>query len=203
MFGSQQAQIAREPAANLAPRLFPAVVESLRLRGGATVLDLGAASGGTVLLFGGCRCRLMFADLLSEQENTGSGLVPDAVAARISQVVSAGSGGRPVDAVLFWNLVNYLEPATIKALMQLLTPQLSRGAVLHLLVEYSATRIPDPPPRLVPLSHDELRVDVSGPGMRPSPGYTPADIQRFMGTLRAEKTVLLGNGMQEFLFRKP
>jgi hypothetical protein len=203
MFSSPQAQIAREPPATLAPRLFPAVIESLRLRGGATVLDLGAASGGTVLLFGDCRCRLMFADLLSERESAGAGLVPDTVAARISRVVAAGSGGRSVDAVLFWNLVNYLEPAAIMALMQQLTPQLARGAALHLLVEYTATWIPDPPPRLVPLSRDELRVDVPGPGTRPNPGYTPGDIQRFMGTLWAEKTVLLGNGMQEFLFRKP
>jgi hypothetical protein len=203
MFGSSQAQVAREPPATLAPRLFRAVVESLRLRDGATVLDLGGASGGTVGLFGGCRCRLMFADLLSEPGAAGAGLFPDAVAARVSEVVSAGAGGRPVDAVLFWNLVNYLEPAAITALMQRLTPQLSRGAVLHLLVEYTATRIPDPPPRLAPLSPDELRVDVPGAGTRPSPGYTAGDIQRFMGTLWAEKTVLLGNGMQEFLFRKP
>ena len=203
MFGSPQAQIAHEPPATLAPRLFPAMVESLRERGAATVLDLGGASGGTVLLFAGCRCRLVFADLLSESGGKAAGFAPDAIAARVSEVVSSGAGGRPVDAVLFWNLVNYLEPAALTALMQRLTPQLSRGALLHLLVEYTATRIPDPAPRLVPLSPDELRVDVPGPGTRPSPGYTPGDVQRFMGTLWAEKTVLLGNGMQEFLFRKP
>ena len=144
----------------------------------------------------------MFADLLTVGRDSSEGLSAKTLETRLSEVVSAGSGGRPIDGVLFWNLLNYLEPEAITAMMSWLTGHLSRGAVLHLLTEYAASRIPDPPARLVPLSTEHLRIDVQGPGTLASPGYTAGDIQRFMRGLSAERTVLLANGMQEFLFRK-
>ena len=75
------------------------------------------------------------------------------------------------------------------------------GAFAHALIFYAELDMPAQPGRFIPTADGEL-IDHSSPGSTiPAPRYSPEDLGKSMGGFVIERARLLGNGMQEFLFR--
>jgi len=200
---------AARPLENSGPQpirapLFSMAVEAFEDERRHVVLDLGRARSGTVELFSDYRCRLDVVDLpahlkdLPDIEEEGG---PEAVEHWLDGLLPP-TRGEMVDLVLCWNLLNYLPAAVIERLIRRLAERASSRARLHALIEYSATRMPVVPVSFAPAGLELLADPAAGdPAAIPAPRYSPKELEKRLPGFVSERTMLLGNGMQEFLYR--
>jgi hypothetical protein len=166
------------------------------------VLDLGEPHAETVAFFSGFRVRLAIASLLpsllrldAEQDEAALRhhmeiLLPDSLA-----------GGAQV--VMAWDVLNYLQPPVISALMSRLAELLPRGALVHGFIAYGDKPLAETPRTLVVCPDGQLRrLPVESGATRKAPGYPTGDLHRWMPDFRIERAILLGDGMQECLIRR-
>lgn len=185
--------------------LFAMAVEAFDDDRRHVVLDLGRAREGTVALFGRYRCRLDVVDLpahLATLPDIDDEKGPEAVERWLDGLLPP-TRGETVDLVLCWNLLNYLPAAVIEALGRRLAERASQHARLHALIEYQATRMPAQPVSCAPTGLELLADPASGdPNAIPAPRYSPKELEKRLPGFSSEKTMLLGNGMQEYLYRR-
>lgn len=190
---------ARGVQAPLLGRLFDAIKEDQRL----VVIDFGVGSAAILEALSPHRARLD-AMAIAEQLDVWSGLElqEDRAAALAShfsrfQLESA-------DWVLCWGLLNYLDAPLMSQLTQQLLPHLKPQARIHALIEYSASTMPKTPASYR-LSFEEgkayLHIE-SSPATITSPRYTPKRLEGMLTGLKTENTILLSNGMQEYIFSR-
>ena len=188
--------------------LFGTVIEHLRAGSRQVVLDLGPARAATVGLLNLFHCRLDIADLSTELDVLNTLEDPVLLQAQIESVLPA-HGNEPTDVVLCWDLLNYLQKPVLTKVMDCITARARRGTLVHALIIYSSKHMPAQPDIYYPgeiSGNDEVNVDrlvnISVTSVeRDAPQYTPDDLKRCMQGCHIERAVLLGNGMQEFLFR--
>lgn len=183
--------------------LFAMAVESFEDDRRHIVLDLGRARAGTVDLFSAYRCRLDIVDLPGQLDRLPLESDDPQSVERWLDGLLPPQRGESVDLVLCWNLLNYLPAAVIEALGRRLADRASPHARLHALIEYSATRMPAAPSSFAP-SGMELFADPTDKAGEdvPAPRYSPKELEKRLPGFASEKTVLLGNGMQEYLYRR-
>ena len=166
------------------------------------MLDLGEPHAETVEFFSGLRVRLIIGSLVpalltldaeedeADLQRRMETLLPDSLA----------SGAQ---VVLVWDVLNYLQPRVINALMCRLADLLPRGALVHGLVAYSNKVLPETPRALVMCPDGWVRALPAGNNAtREAPGCSTGELQRLMPAFRVERAILLGDGMQECLFRR-
>lgn len=186
--------------AELNAPLFRGLLRQMEDDARRVVLDLGPVRSATVATFGRFRCRLEIADLgeaidsLNAAEDAAG--LPSALAALLP-----ARRPEPTDLVLCWDLLNYLEPPALKALMGEIQGRLRSGALVHALIAYSAPQMPARPQRITASGDYGLELEPVASDMRPARRYTPDELGRLMGGFAVERAMLLKNGMQEFLFR--
>ncbi len=181
--------------------LFETAIDALDDERRHVVLDLGVVRSGTVSLFSGYRCRL---DVMA-LEIGGRGGLDQLEAEDFSARVKAAlppAGDEAVDLVLCWNLLNYLSTEQIGTIMAELAPRCRPGARVHALIEYSARSMPATPLSLTPAGSGELEAVIDGDEQVPAPRYSARDLEQCMPGFAHERTMLLGGGMQEYLFRR-
>lgn len=197
-------RLAKLPAAEPVPvnaPLFHRLVDALSEDRRSVVLDLGPVRSETVALLTPYRCRLDIADVADglkalDQE-------PDPVLLRQrAEALLPPSSGEPVDIVLCWDLLNYLQRPALTALMTAIAARMGPGAFAHLLIVYSGTTMPAQPSRFAPLPDGRLVETVTTADRQNAPRYSPEDLGKCLRGLRSESASLLRNGMQEFLFRR-
>ncbi len=106
-----------------------------------------------------------------------------------------------VDLVFCWDLLNYLKPEAVTALMTAVAARARPGALAHALIVYSERLMPDRPGRFIP-DEDYTLVDRAVPGATiDAPRYSPEFLGQIVEPFAIEHARLLANGMQEFLFR--
>jgi S-adenosylmethionine:diacylglycerol 3-amino-3-carboxypropyl transferase len=190
------------PAALHAP-LFQDLVLGLEETDRHVVLDLGTASTEMLALLGRSRTRAEIVDLahfgsIERLNTTEPG--PDLTAVANTLLPSA----RPddgVDLVFCWDLLNYLNLHALSALMEAIARRARPGALAHALIFYAERDMSASPGRYVPTADAEL-VSLGAPSTTiAAPRYSPEDLARSMGGFQIDRARLLGNGMQEFLFR--
>ena len=164
------------------------------------IVDLGVVRSGTVALFGEYRSRLDVAGL-----EVGLGQDLESLEAddfrRIVRSALPPTDHETVDMILCWNLFNYLSTDQIGIVVTELARRCRPGTRLHALIEYSARTMPAHPQSFSPASSGLLVADVvSGPQVA-APRYSARDLEKCMPGFAHERTMLLGNGMQEYLFR--
>jgi len=199
--GAATARAQFERPATLNAPLFRSLLERIDKKQRIVVLDLGAVHAGTIATFVSYRCRLEFADLAEGLEKIQAAKFPALLDELVAGLLPP-PGTEPTDIVLAWDLLNYLERPALTALMAGIAERLRPGALVHALIVYSDSRMPTRPAAFVPLEDQQLQ-DLSadrGPE-RPAPRYSPEDLSRCMPAFKIERGRLLGNGMQEFLFR--
>jgi len=187
-----------------------------------TVLDLGPARASTVAYFNGSRCRLGIANLPAGLAALNAAGDKPGKQQLLRELVPAELFAA-TDLVLAWDLLDYMDKATIAVFMNQLLACLRPGALVHAMVAYSASMLPEPPPPM------ELHVTapaagvaaqgrgggqtVAAPGVgimrcesvvngsRPAPRYPTGILLDLMPGFRVERSTLLRNGVQEYLFK--
>lgn len=159
-------------------------------------LDLGRVQPGLLPLLQQGRTRLLVADLAAGRAAGRTGWhLPDSA-------LTGSGAGEQIDCVLCWDLLNYLATGEMGELAARLAENADPDCVVHALIHYSGRDMPDRPQRLRVVESAELEIEPEPrAGLMPSPRYTPKGLEKAMPELVVDRTMLLNNGMQEFLFR--
>ncbi|MEX0730924.1 MAG: class I SAM-dependent methyltransferase [Aquisalimonadaceae bacterium] len=192
---------ARRPEAFQA-RLLESVLQPLLDGKRLVILDLGPPGSSKLEFFSGFRCRLGIAGVAAALPELDEQTDAAGRQRLLKEMLPERSFGG-TDLVLCWDLLNYLRPPAIGALMEHVHGLLREGAMVHALVAYSASALPEPP-QPMDLRSDGW-VDRSGqtsPDTRPAPRYSTGELQRLMPGFQVERAMLLKNGTQEYLFRR-
>jgi hypothetical protein len=181
--------------------LLRLLVERIETARRVVVLDLGAAHARTLDLFGQFRCRIDIVDINDGLESLRGRSDRADLAAAVESLLPKARG-ELLDVVLCWDLLNYLERPALAALMAALARRARPGALAHGLIVYRESRMPARPGDYVLLDDYRLRNLTPSSSDRAAPRYTPEDLKGCMPDFAIERGRLLGNGMQEFLFRR-
>ena len=140
-----------KPAALNAP-LFQQLIEQLDARGRSVILDLGAASTPMLAVLGRSRCLVEIADMGCDDaiDRLNAEVRPDERVALAESVLPKHKAGGDVDFVFCWDILNYLLPDAITALMRVIVARARPGACAHALIDYSDKTMPNRPGRFVP-----------------------------------------------------
>ncbi len=201
--GSATARAAIDkPDAFKAP-LFDQMFDQLEADRRWIVLELGAASTPLLDLLGQFRTRVEIADLhgCGGIDMLNAQVDEDNLQELAGMVLPRHDDPAPVDIVLCWDLLNYLQPAAIAALSGAIEARARPGTLLHGLVVYADSEMPAKPGRYRPTPDRKLTNSRPETEMIRAPRYSPEVLSQQMGRFSIERAMLLANGMQEFLFR--
>lgn len=164
------------------------------------VLDLGTARGSTIAFFGRFRSRLIVADVATAVDELNRAKDTAEAARRLDDLMPP-YGTDPIDLVLCWDVLNFLAPPAVTALMQRIGSGLRRGAAAHAFMSYSATHTPIEPGSYVVRGDGDVSGRIAAEASRTPLGYTTAQLQRMMNRYTVVRSVLLRQGLQEYVFR--
>jgi Methyltransferase domain len=105
------------------------------------------------------------------------------------------------DAVLIWDLINYLERREVAALARQLVTFCRPGAQLFALISI-LKQIPAEPLRFRILDAQRLTYETRTAAVRPCPRYAPAELSELLRGFRLDRSFLLRHGIQEYLFAR-
>lgn len=114
----------------------------------------------------------------------------------LEELLPAVEGG--FDAVLAWDLFNYLAQDAWAALGEVLAHRTAPGSLLLALV-VTRDEMPAHPHRFAIEAADRLSYRVEHPRPRKCPRWAPAEVGRRMAKFRVERSYLLRHGVQEYL----
>jgi hypothetical protein len=171
------------------------------LRPGArhAVLDLGPALSANVRFLSALSCRVRIADLhRSLSVEPVESRRPEAVGALFDRLLPLAAGER-FDALLAWDVFDYMRPDQVSALMGRLAPACPPETPVLVLASTGRT-IPATPLRYRILDPENLACEGSREPTRPCPRHTQPDLARMMAGFSVRRSVLLRSGLQEYLF---
>lgn len=161
------------------------------------IADLCALQPGVIDAVAGTRTRLVVLDLPERRARASTRWH------RLDTGLAADHWREPLDAVLCWDLLNYLEADELAELAGAISARSAPHCRIHALIQYSAVDMPTEPGRMQ-LDADRSLLpapgDASEAPRRSAPRYSPKALEKAMPALRVDRTMLLGNGMQEFVF---
>ncbi|NIR32168.1 MAG: class I SAM-dependent methyltransferase [Gammaproteobacteria bacterium] len=105
----------------------------------------------------------------------------------------------PFDVILAWDLLNYLDGATVKAIMTRVARRCRPGTVLFALT-FMGREIPSHPGRCRIIGGTRLRIDPGSPQSMRNPRPSPTTLERMMAGFRLRHSFLSQVGVQEYLF---
>ena len=170
-----------------------------RTSGGSRVLDLGPAIGRNVQFLSSFISKLFIADLHGTiwSQAGRSGL--DRV--KLDRILSRDlptTNQNPIDLILAWDLLNYLDREQVTTLGRHLAKLCRRDSLV--LVWLSTLRtIPELPGRYLMLDPETLRYENASKRERRSPGYKEPDLEKLMPAFEVETSYLLRSGIQEYV----
>ena len=188
--GAATARAPAEKSTTVSAPLFRSVLERLAEDRRWTVLDLGPARPVMLEVFAGSRVRLDIADLTDDIER-----------AVYPVDLPAMRDAEPADIVFCWDVLNYLDRPGIARLMAQVASRCRAGALVHALIVYSERVMQALPGQFMPLDSGTLRTLDRREPDRAAPRYSPEDLAIAMPDYAVDRVLLLGNGMQEYLFR--
>lgn len=170
-----------------------------RAAGGSRVLDLGPAIGRNVQFLSPFISKLYIADLYGtiwkQAGRSGiDGVKLDRILARDLPPASAN----PIDLILAWDLLNYLDRDQVATLGRYLGPLCRRDTQILVLLS-TLPSIPELPGRYLMLDPETLRCENASQRERRSPGYKEPDLEKLMPAFEVETSFLLRSGIQEYV----
>jgi hypothetical protein len=188
---------APEPAAHHSLG-FRALTRVLRRGGGASILDLGPALGQNIAFFGQFGCRVHVGDFYRSRLEAGVFTDEDHPARQYARLLPLAADER-FDVVIAWDLLDYLEPKDVDALVAHLAPTLHDGTLLFAMVSYQK-EIPASPMRFRIADDEHLIYETGGAARRPCRRHKLPDLERHLPGFKIDSSFLLRNGMQEYLW---
>lgn len=163
------------------------------------IIDLGPARSGTLAALSGSRCRLdiiNLPELLTDHPHeSDSKTIMQSLAQRILLC-----DGEQAELVLCWTLLNYLDLTQLQELIQLLDRRLTPNARIHALIGSSSTLLSKNPPGVCVEDNEHLLIESKEAPSQPSPRYSSGILEKHMQGFIPERTMLLSNGMREYIF---
>lgn len=195
--------VSPEPLAPFHAPLFRDLTAGLGENERHVVLDLGTASTAMLALLGQSRCRVDVADLahFGGVDRLNSTAPDSELNAMSESLLPKQDSDEAIDLVFCWDLPNYLTLNALSALMSTIERRARPGALAHALISYADRDMQEHPGRFVPTVDGELIDRSAGCKSIAAPRYSPEDLGKNMGHFAIDRARLLGNGMQEFLFR--
>ncbi len=192
---------APEPAAPPASFRSWALADLLRRREADRhwrVLDLGSANHNNMTFFVGRGATYVVEALHATTAPCRAGGRFDAGGMRALPDLLDFSPDTRFDAILAWDLLDYLGPGGLVVLGERLAPHCHSRTLLHALVAREG-RLPAQPARWEIVDEHTIRQwPVAGPLLE-AVRLTDASLQRSLGAFRVDRSYLLQNGLQEFL----
>lgn len=172
------------------------------------ILDLGPPIQENVTLFSNRNIRHYIDDLQSSLDLSSETLVDDEASGLSSRCFGAKeyaqflpySPDTRFDVILLWDLLNYLNEKSIEALISHLGQFCRRGTLLHFLV-YIHKGMPKYPSRMHFQNVESVVYHPRLPIEGCSPRYSPKHLEKIMSGFTIYRLYLLGNGLQEHVFR--
>jgi hypothetical protein len=177
------------------------MLDSLDANARHVVLMPGPANPGILARLSGKRCRLVVADAalaLCGLDNLS--LEAEALALNVERLV-LDAGSERIDAVFGWDLLNYMRPPLMKAFAERLAAIMSPGGRLHAYIHSANASMPDVPQHYTILDDDTVVPILSSTQERKTPRYSYGDLEKHAAGMRVARSVLLRNGMQEYLLQ--
>ena len=189
--GEPQPPIYRSPT-------FRALVSRLADDTPHAILDLQPAVGANVEFFSRYSCRLQIVDLLSA-------LAADGVASRLDPGFGEAfrrilpPPPRPYDVVLVWGVFNYLDHDRFRRLVEHLATLCSADALMLAFIA-TTKEIPLLPPLFKIVDEQTLHWEQRTAAVRRCPRFPPAEVERMTRGFTVVNSVLMRQGVQEYLF---
>jgi hypothetical protein len=163
------------------------------------IFEPGSISPGILALLQGRRCRLEVADAaLALSRLSGTSEDTRTLSQKVAPLVS-DSRREKIDIVLCWDLLNYLSLPLYNAFTAHLAALMGPRGILHAYIHSAQTDMPQHPQRYAVLGNDlVVRLD-RDPPVRKTPRYSYTDLDKHAGGLRVARSMLLRNGIQEYL----
>ena len=180
---------------------FPGVVEKFVEDQKYQVLDLGRAHGPNVEFFSQFSCTFWVADLyralqsytLAPAEDEGARL------AEVFEELLPYPEDTRFDLILAWDLLNYLRPEQIEAMSHRLASFSKIGTTIFAMIAIHQS-IPARPCGFKIVDAANFDYDSVSDRSRPSPRHKEPDLCRWIPGFEVENTILLRNGLQEYVF---
>ncbi|MCC5812331.1 MAG: hypothetical protein JJU06_18375 [Ectothiorhodospiraceae bacterium] len=166
----------------------------------SVVFDLGAASASTLSCFANGRCRITFADAVESLLALDDTVGRDALASRIDSLLPRAPEA-PATLILCWDLPNFLSRPVLRALMEGLTERSAGGALFHQFIAYPSRAVPTRPGRYSLRKDGKVLRQISATETGVLPVLPMRDLEHIMPGCHLVRSVLLGSGMQDCLFR--
>jgi hypothetical protein len=196
--GSQAPAEAASPA-GLRSQALKALLAGLRAGSRPSVLDLGPPLAANIQFLSALSCRVRIADLhRSLSAESVESRQPEAVGALLERLLPLAPGER-FDAVLAWDVLDYMRPNRVSALMSHLAPACHPDTPMLVLASTGRT-IPATPLRYRILDPENLACEGPREPTSACPRYTQRDLARMMPGFAVRRSVLLRSGLQEYLF---
>jgi hypothetical protein len=198
-FPGSRAPAGAAPPAGHRSQALKELLGSLRPGSRHTVLDLGPSVSANVKFLSALPCRVRIADLVRAlAAEPIESRRPEAMGALLERLLPLAPGER-FDALLAWDVFDYMRPDQVSSLMARLAPACRPEALALVLVSTGRT-IPATPLRHRILDRENLAADGPREPVRASPRYGQADLQRMMPGFSVRRSFLLRSGIQEYLF---
>lgn len=175
-----------------------ALVDSLPPESRHAVLDLGPPLAGNIKFLSGLSCRVRVADLnRSLSAESQESRQPEAIGALLERLLPFAPD-ESFDALLAWDVLDYLRPDQVSSLMARLTPVCRTGA-LALVMLSTRRQIPARPARYRIVDRETLDCDGPRQPLQACPLYTELDLAHMLPAFSVRRSFLLRSGIQEYL----
>ncbi len=165
------------------------------------ILDLGPPCPANIDYLSQYPCVLHIGDLarvLAEDPGMSGPEEERDVRSAVERVLVYEDGLR-FDAIFAWNLFDYLDASTARAVTGRIGRHCRTGTLLYLTTSNGDT-IPDEPGRFAIVDELHLRFQHVGMGTRSGMKHSPRGLERIMPGFHLQHSFLLGNGLQDYLF---
>jgi hypothetical protein len=165
------------------------------------ILVPGTANSGILALLHGTRSRIVVCDAALSISQLDEKALDDEVlhASMVGLLLEAGS--EKIDTVLCWDLLNYMSPAVLKAFADRIHSIMSPGGRLHAYIHSASAEMAQVPQDYRLQVDGQVHQLVSDSKVRKTPRYSYGDLEKHMRGVRVERSMLLRNGIQEYLFQ--
>ncbi len=181
---------------------FGLIANHLRTEQRQLVLDLGAAATPNIDFLSQLQCKVYVENLASVLDALNAPRAEDdshSTPTAAEQILS-DAGDVCFDVVLAWDLLNYLTPAALGALVERLRGFSKHGTLLFALM-YNSKQIPGAPVVFKVLAEDRLHYGLNDSVLRSQSPYSMSDLKKKMAGFVVERTYLLQNNIQEYVFK--
>ena len=181
--------------------VFASLIEIMSNERKWVILDLGPARASNLEVLSRFRCRLLIEDIHELTATLGG--EPDGDKAALAnwfEQWAPGVSPASIDVVIGWDIFNYLTTELCKSFIDMLVPLLRPGAYVYLLV-YSQREMSAQPVPFKIVSDNRLEYQPLTKATRPSPRFNQTEVKKYFFQFTVAKSVLLRNGMQEYLLR--